>query len=156
MDTRVAGALLREVARLHAQMQREQVACCQGTTSTQCQILTELSRSGPITLAELGRRLGLDKGWVSRAVETLAQEGLLTKQPGMTDHRTITIALSRAGEIRCQQLNDTLNAHAERVMGRIPPEQRQSISASLELLHQALQAEAVETAKINTCEEEPV
>jgi DNA-binding MarR family transcriptional regulator len=107
-----------------------------------------------MTLAEFGRRLGLDKGWVSRAVENLAQEGLLTKQSGTTDHRTITIALSQAGEMRCQQLNDTLNAHAERVMGHIPPEHRQSVSTALELLHQALQAEAAETAKIPTCEEE--
>ncbi len=41
MKTLVAGALLREVARLHAQMQREQLTCCQGTTSTQCLVLTE-------------------------------------------------------------------------------------------------------------------
>ncbi len=69
-----------------------------------------------MTLAELARRLGLDKGWISRAGETLAQEGLVTKQPGANDHRTISIALSHAGETRCQQLNETLHAHAERVM----------------------------------------
>src|SRR6266536_5489768 len=39
------GALLREVARLHVQLQRNCVAYCGGTTSTQCTVLTELGRS---------------------------------------------------------------------------------------------------------------
>lgn len=156
MNTLATGALLRDVARLHVQVQREQVACCQGTTSTQCLILTELGRSGPLTLADLGRHLGLDKGWLSRAVDTLAQEGLLTKQPGELDHRTIAITLSPEGEARYQQLNATLNAQAERVMGRIPPQERQGVYAALELLHRALLAEAADTTEMRTCEGKPV
>src|SRR5712691_1092906 len=60
MDTPTAGVLLREVARLHAHSQREQVACCHETTSTQCLILTEVGRNGPLTLADLGRRTSLE------------------------------------------------------------------------------------------------
>src|SRR6266704_3432054 len=47
MDTPTAGILLREVARLHAHSQRELVACCNGTTSTQCLILTEVGATAP-------------------------------------------------------------------------------------------------------------
>ncbi len=154
MDTATAGVLLREVARLHAQAQREQVACCNGTTSTQCLILTEVGRHGPLTLAGLGRRLSLDKGWLSRAVETLVQEGLLTKEGGNTDRRTIRIALSPGGETRYEQLNETLNAHAERVMARVPPAEREQVAHALVLLHQALQAEAAEHMDIPSDEEE--
>ena len=144
MDTPTAGVLLREVARLHAHSQREQVACCNGTTSTQCLILTEVGRNSPLTLADLGRRTSLDKGWLSRAVETLVQEGLLTKALGDAGRRTIRIALSPAGQTRFQQLNETLNAHAE----------REQVAHTLALLHQALQAEAAETAGIPSGEEE--
>jgi DNA-binding MarR family transcriptional regulator len=154
MDTPTAGVLLREVARLHAHAQREQVACCNGTTSTQCLILTEVGRYGSLTLAELGRRLSLDKGWLSRAVEMLVQEGLLTKELGNTDRRTIQIALSPAGETRFQQLNETLDAHAERVMARIPMEEREQVTHALARLYQALQAEAAETAGTLSPEEE--
>jgi DNA-binding MarR family transcriptional regulator len=154
MDTQTAGLLLREVARLHVHSQREQVACCNSTTSTQCLILTEVGRNGPMTLADLGRRTSLDKGWLSRAVETLVQEGLLTKTLGDADRRTIRIALSPAGKTRYQQLNETLNAHAQRVMGRIPPAEREQVAHALVLLHQALQAEATETAGIPFSEEE--
>ena len=154
MDTATAGFLLREVARLHAQAQREQVACCNGTTSTQCLILTEVGRHGPLTLAGLGRRLSLDKGWLSRAVEALVQENLLTKAGGNTDRRTIRIALSPAGETRYQQLNETLNAHAEQVMARVPLAEREQVAHALVLLHQALQAEAAEHVDILSDEEE--
>ena len=154
MDTPTAGVLLREVARLHAHSQRELVACCNGTTSTQCLILTEVGRNGPMTLADLGRRTSLDKGWLSRAVETLVQQGLLTKTLGDLDRRTIRIALSPAGQTRSQQLNETLNAHAERVMARIPPAEREQVAHALARLYQALQADAAETAGIPCVEEE--
>src|SRR5947207_11304187 len=154
MDTPTAGKLLREVARLHAHSQREQVACCSGTTSTQCLILTEVGRYGPMTLADLGRRTSLDKGWLSRAVETLVQEGLLTKTLGEADRRTIRIALSPAGQTRYQQLNETLDTHADRVMARIPPAEREQVAHALARLYQALQAEAAETAGIRNLVEE--
>src|SRR6266568_254226 len=154
MDTPTAGILLREVARLHAHSQRELVACCNGTTSTQCLILTEVGRNGPMTLAELGRRTSLDKGWLSRAVETLVQEGLLTKALGEADRRTIRIALSPAGQTRYQQLNETLDAHAQRVMARIPPAEREQVAHTLARLYQALQAETAATAGIPSGEEE--
>jgi DNA-binding MarR family transcriptional regulator len=118
-------------------------------------ILTEVGRNGTMTLADLGRRTSLDKGWLSRAVETLVQEGLLTKTLGDSDRRTIRIALSPAGQTRYQQLNETLDAHAERVMARIPMAEREQVVHTLAWLYQALQAEAVEAAGIpNLVEEE--
>ncbi len=154
MDTLAAGNLLREVARLHVHTQREQVAYCTGTTSTQCVILTEVGRNGPMTLADLGRRTGLDKGWLSRAVETLVQQGLLTKALGDSDRRTICITLSKAGERRFRQLNETLDAHAQRVMARIPPAEREQVAHALALLHQSLQAEVTAVPGIPFGEEE--
>lgn len=135
-------SLLREVARLHSQLQREGVACCGGTTSTQCSILTEIGRSGSMTLAELGRRLGVDKGWVSRAVESMTQEGLLLKQPGSEDKRTVTISLSEGGRCRYEELNLTLNAQSDRILSRIPTGEQEALLRSLGLLLQAMKAEA--------------
>jgi DNA-binding MarR family transcriptional regulator len=135
------GALLREVARLHTHLQRVNVACCVGTTVTQCTVLTELGRSGPVPLAELSRRIGFDKSWTSRAVEHLVQDGLIEKVPSQTDHRMVRISLSAVGEQRVRDLNGTLNGLSERVMERIPTSEHDSIQRSLSLLLAALQAE---------------
>lgn len=142
MDEREAGALLRRVAQLHSQMQREGVnACCGGATATQCLILTELGRSGPVTLAELVRRMNLDKGWVSRAVEAMVQEGLLQKEPSPTDRRAVIISMTERGAALCADLNQTLDTQSDRVMRHIPPAERANVYRALELLEQALKAE---------------
>lgn len=132
-----AGALLRDVARLHVRAQREQVACC-GTTVAQCQILTELDRSGPMPLTELGRRLGLHKGWISRAVAAMVEGGLLERGRKDADGRVVVLSLSRAGRRRVEALNGTLNRHAERVLGRIAPEERAHVRRALALVRTAL------------------
>jgi DNA-binding MarR family transcriptional regulator len=135
------GKLLREVARLHTHLQRTNVACCAGTTVTQCTVLTELGRSGPIPLAELSRRIGFDKSWTSRAVEQLVQDGLVEKVPSQTDHRMVQLSLSAVGEQRVRDLNGTLNGLSERVMERIPASEHEVVERSLTLLLAALQAE---------------
>jgi len=132
------GALLREVARLHTQLQRNCVAYCGGTTTTQCTVLTELGRSGPVILAALSRRIGFDKSWTSRAVENLVQEGLVEKVPSTQDRRTVRLSLSSAGEARLADLNQTLNALADRTFEHIPGEQHDSVRVALELLQQSL------------------
>jgi DNA-binding MarR family transcriptional regulator len=136
------SALLREVARLYLQLQRSCVAACGDTSSTQCFILGEVYRSGPITQADLGRRLALDKSWTSRAVEALVQEGLLTKESAPEDKRAVVISLSRAGLRRAEGLDRTLNEQAEQIIGRVPQRQRPAIYESLRLLRDALRAEA--------------
>jgi DNA-binding MarR family transcriptional regulator len=135
------GALLREVARLHLQLQRACVASCGDTGSTQCFILGEIYRSGPITLADLGRRLALDKGWVSRAVESLVQDGLLVKESHSGDRRAVVISLSKVGQKRYEELDESLNAQVEQVMSHIPLKQRRGIYEALRLLRDALRTQ---------------
>lgn len=144
------SALLREVARLYLQLQRSCVAACGDTRSTQCFILGEVYRSGPVTQADLGRRLALDKSWVSRAVEALVQEGFLMKESTPEDRRTVVISLSRAGKRRAEELDESLNAQAEQIIGRVPQKQRPGIYESLRLLHNALRAETDEGSSATT------
>jgi hypothetical protein len=61
---------------------------------------------------------------------------------GNADRRTIRIALSPAGETRYGQLNETLDAHAQRVLARIPLAEQEQVAHVLALLYQSLQAEA--------------
>lgn len=134
------GALLRDVARLNVRAQREQVACC-GTTVAQCHILTELERAGPLPLTELGRRLGLHKGWISRAVAALVDGGLLERGGKDADGRVVVLSLSRAGQRRVDALNRALNRHAAKVLGRIAAPERKPVHRALALVRTALREE---------------
>jgi DNA-binding MarR family transcriptional regulator len=133
-----AGAVLREVVRLHARAQRQSVSCC-GTTVAQCHLLTELLRGGPATVTALAGRLGLHKGWVSRGAAELAREGLLSRGAG-ADGREVVVGLNAAGRRRAETLERTLDAHAERVLRRVPEPERASVRRALSTLAAALRA----------------
>ena len=137
-DARPTGgpALLREVARLHVRAQRATLAC-DGASTTTCTILTELGREPSMTLAQLARRLRLDKGWTSRAVDQLVDRGLVEKVGSDSDRRTIEISLTRAGQAEHRRLERILNGQVTRVIGRISSAQRSAVERALTLLHEA-------------------
>lgn len=134
------GSLLREVARLYTRAQRVVADCCR-TTSTQCYLLTELARSGPQPLSELGTRLSLEKSWVSRAVEGMVARGLVSKEPNPNDARSWLVTLTAEGERTCTELNQTLDTHATELLSALNERERAAVESSLLLLLKALQAD---------------
>jgi len=136
-----AGALLREVARLYTRAQRLAALCCQ-TTNSQCHILTELARSGPQPMAELGQRLCLEKSWVSRALDSLVKEGLVAKNDHPQDARSWIVSLSAAGKRRVAQLNGTLGNHATKLLEKLSVSERVAATQSLALILSALRTDA--------------
>jgi DNA-binding MarR family transcriptional regulator len=135
------GALLREVARLYTRAQRIAAVCCQ-TTNTQCHILTELGRSGPQPMVELGQRLCLEKSWVSRALDSLVKDGLVAKNDHPKDARSWIVSLTTAGKRRVNQLNTTLDTHATQLLEKLSVGERIEATRSLELILNALRADA--------------
>jgi len=133
----LAGELLREVARLYTRAQRSVADCCR-TSSTQCHLLVELGRSGPVPLSELGQRLSLEKSWVSRAVDGLVERGWATKEPNPLDARSWLVTLTAEGDHRVLELNATLDNHAARVLEQLNERDRATVEKSLLLLLKAL------------------
>ena len=132
-----SGSLLREVARLYTRAQRVVADCCK-TTNTQCHLLGELGRAGPLPLSELGSRVMLEKSWVSRAVETMAERGLVTKEPNPADARSWLVTLTAEGERTVKELDRTLDEHAVHLLGSLTARERADVERSLLLLMKAL------------------
>ena len=128
-----AGELLREVARLYTRAQRVVADCC-NTTNTQCHILTELGRSGPMPMAELGTRLLLEKSWVSRAIDALVERDLVRKEDNPADARSWIVALTAAGKRRVKDLNRTLDGHAEGLLAALGDKERKEVHRALSVL----------------------
>ena len=139
-----AGSLLREVARLYTRAQRVVADCCR-TTSTQCHLLTELGRSGPLPLSELGTRVCLEKSWVSRAVDAMVERGMVTKEPNPTDARSWLVTLTAEGERTVKELNRTLDEHAGHLLGALSERERAAVEHSLLLLMKALREDTAAT-----------
>jgi DNA-binding MarR family transcriptional regulator len=135
------GSLLREVARLYTRAQRVVADCCR-TTSTQCHLLTELGRSGPLPLSELGTRVSLEKSWVSRAVEAMAARGWVSKEPNPSDARSWLVTLTADGERTVNELNQTLDEHAQQLLASLSERERAAVETSLLTLLKALREDA--------------
>jgi DNA-binding MarR family transcriptional regulator len=144
--------LLREVARLHVRAQRTLLGC-DGASSTTCTILTELGRSPSMKLAELARRLRIDKGWTSRAVDQLVDLGYVDKSANDIDRRTIALSLTRAGRAEHRRIEGLLNAQVARVMMRLPAAQRRAVSDALPALLEAYRLELTQTDNRTECAE---
>lgn len=144
--------LLREVARLHVRAQRTLLGC-DGASTTTCTILTELGRSPSMKLAELARRLRLDKGWTSRAIDQLVELGFVDKSANDIDRRTIALSLTRAGRAEHRRIEGMLNAQVTRVMARLPVAQRRAVSHALPALLEAFRLELTESTNRADCAE---
>ena len=97
-----------------------------------------------MTLAELARRLRLDKSWTSRAIDQLVASGLVAKASGSGDRRTIALSLTRAGQAEHRRIDALLNAQVARVVGRVPAAQAVVVERALAALHDAYLAELAE------------
>jgi DNA-binding MarR family transcriptional regulator len=102
-------------------------------------------------MVELGRRLCLEKSWISRAIDALVEEGLVSKEPNPDDSRSWLVRLTASGNRRLKALNGQIEAHAERVMNLVPPNQRGRVHQSLVALLDALRADAGLPAASSAC-----
>ena len=145
------GALLRDVARLYVRAQRAQATCRDGASTVQCHVLTELSRHDGLSLQALVQRLGLDKAWLSRAVDALVDDGSVAKKPSQQDRRSVHLSLTRRGRARTAKLELALNSHAAQLLDSIPPERHAQIQESLHWLLGALQQGVFTDTPVSPC-----
>lgn len=136
--------LLREVVRQYARMQRVQASCGDGTSTVQCHVLNELLRQEGLTQQHLVERLGLDKGWISRAVDALVETDAVAKETDQADRRCVRIRLTPAGYQRATALDKTMNDHADSVLKAISPERHATIHQALQSLLTALLDDAAQ------------
>jgi DNA-binding MarR family transcriptional regulator len=91
-----------------------------------------------LPLSELGTRVSLEKSWVSRAVDAMVERGLVTKEPNPVDARSWLVTLTEEGVRTVDDLNRTLDTHAEQLLGSLSARERAAVENSLLLLLKAL------------------
>lgn len=143
--------LLRTFVREYYRQQRLQSCSCR-IPATQCHILNALGDAGgTLPQSELTAYLGLEKSWISRAVESLASDGSLIKSKCCTDARCSTLTLTEAGKKRYEKLNAVLDAQAAGIINNVPSPERDNVSVCLRLLADAL----TKTSSSCSCGKQP-
>ena len=101
---------------------------------TQARMLSALLRHCPISQVELGRRMGLEKSWISRAVDKLVEQGWVERSPSEKDRRAFDLELTPQGLAQARLLRADLEAHAKSVLDRLDPEARATVMQAMRLL----------------------
>jgi DNA-binding MarR family transcriptional regulator len=126
--------LRRTIARLSRGLRPSQAAT--GLTPTQISVLVSVTIYGPIKLADLGAREGLNPTMLSRMVAQLASAGLVRRVADPADKRAALVEPTARGkrlhERMRQVRNDTLLAE----LARLSDEEHDLLLAALPALEQ--------------------
>jgi DNA-binding MarR family transcriptional regulator len=130
---------LRKLEReLDAQL-REDLTCC-GVSLVQCHTVLELERQGKTNLKELSSSLDLDKSTVSRTIDQLVNEGLVSREIDANNRRFVLLSLSEKGKDACRNINKFCNDYYRELFEHIPEEKHAQVVESFSLFAESLAA----------------
>lgn len=102
------------------------------------------------TQGEIRKFLNLNSSTVSGIINRLEIKGYVARLPKIGDKRTVTIALTSAGEKLLTSLPPILHERLLTKLGQLPSEQIERIEESLNILIEFLNIEEVDASPIIT------
>ncbi len=106
---------------------------------TQARMLSVLRRNGLMSQVELGRRMGLEKSWISRTVDRLVDQGWVVRTKSGRDRRAFDLMLTAQGQVEARKLQAEVERHAHDVLDRLDPRARATVVEAMRLLGDVLQ-----------------
>ena len=106
------GSLIRRVKRVMGERAREVHPDLHPMTYV---ILAHLAAHGPLRGADLSDAFGMDKGGVSRQVQSLVDLGLVERRPDAEDRRAVLLGATTEG---CKRL-EVMSRHSDRFDQRL-------------------------------------
>lgn len=100
-------------------------------TPAQVRIIGEIGRNPGITAGEIARFLSLDKGYMSRIIRKLAQDGLVQHERG-SDARSMPLRLTDAGEKLHAELDRRANLRIEGQIGTLSDDDKRELVQAME------------------------
>jgi DNA-binding MarR family transcriptional regulator/N-acetylglutamate synthase-like GNAT family acetyltransferase len=105
----------------------------------QSRVLYEIGAGGA-DLRDLRARLGLDSGYLSRLVQSLASAGLVTLSVDPADERVRSARLTAAGRAEVEEMNRRSDEAAEATLAALTEPQRERLVAAMGEVHGLLKA----------------
>lgn len=116
-------------------------------------VLYEIGADGA-DLRDVRARLGLDSGYLSRLVQSLAAEGLVALRSGPEDERVRHAQLTPAGLAEVALMNRRSDEAAETVLAPLSERQRERLVAAMAEVQRLLQAAGVRIARVDPASRE--
>jgi DNA-binding MarR family transcriptional regulator len=129
--------LLRILVRNLGILEKSDASCC-GVTITQCHAIVEIGRAGVISLIELSDLLGLDKSTMSRTINNLVENNLVTREVDSENRRYVTIQLTDEGKEVFHSIEKSMFEYYSSIFNHIPKSKRAQVLESLKILTNAV------------------
>src|SRR5262245_12155176 len=110
---------------------------------TQARVLFELAQSRESTAKQIGERLGLDAGYLSRILKEFTKRKLLTRQRSREDSRHIVLTLTPQGRRAFRTIDRRSHRSVEQMLAGLRNGDRQRLLASLDQVRSTLAPESV-------------
>lgn len=111
-------------------------------------VLYEIGVAGA-DLRDVRARLGLDSGYLSRIVQSLASRELVVVRPDSMDERVRRATLTAAGIAEFEEINRRSDEAAQRILAPLSPSQRERLVAAMAEVHDLLKAAAVTIERVD-------
>jgi DNA-binding MarR family transcriptional regulator/GNAT superfamily N-acetyltransferase len=111
-------------------------------------VLFEIGPRGA-DLRDLRSRLGLDSGYLSRLVQSLATAGLVTLRAGTSDERVRRAELTPAGLAEFEEMNRRSDQVAEGILSPLTQSQRERLVDAMAEVHRLLRAAGARTERVD-------
>nr|WP_277349656.1 MarR family transcriptional regulator [Planosporangium thailandense] len=100
----------------------------------QLSVLATLDKHGPLRSGELAAREAVTAPTMTRVLSSLAERGLINREPDPTDARSVRVSLSPAGLQALARIRSERTALLGARVARLTAEQRASLVAALPAL----------------------
>lgn len=137
-EIRAFRAALRLLVRKISRNLRDDTTCC-GVGFLPCHILLELEGRDGVSLRELQEAMATDKAALSRAVDGLVGEKLVTREQNPDNRRAVVIALTKAGRAKVAEINDYSDEKYARLFGMIPEKEQATVVCAVDYLAKAFE-----------------
>ena len=90
-------------------------------------VLSLLEENGPLSQADIGRILGLDRNNVNGIVVRLETDGFASRQPDPEDRRRNVVTITTEGRARSSELLDHAQAVQAELLTALSPDERKAL-----------------------------
>ncbi len=109
---------------------------------TEARVLFELAQQDDLTAREIGTRLGLDSGYLSRIVHSFTEKNLVTRKPVAEDKRQFRLSLTAKGRLAFGRLNQTSHSDVADMLKTLPSGGKQRLVEAMTTIERLLDDEA--------------
>ena len=107
---------------------------------TEARVLYELASRGRTTATEIGRELGLDKGYLSRLLRGLRRQRLVASGSSKKDGRVNVLQLTEKGRAVFADLNARSHSDIGSILGTLPPAGQRRLVGDMRDIERLLKA----------------